>query len=126
MNLLFITIIETIYLYYMFHIFRTKYSFNHSFEFLVNNNLGDYFQHSIQSNDYRRKICKFGRDGSLVLILYLIIRFFIIKYDLISRNKINNFNKFILIFIFLLSWMNLNAVIYFLPFLIFDYYFLVN
>jgi len=121
MSLLLITIIEIIYLYYMFHQFRTKYSFNHPFEYLVNNNFGNYFQHSVQSSDYKRKICKFGRDGVIVIILYLIIRYILIKFNLISKNNINNFNKFVLIIIFLLSWMNLNAVIYFIPFFIFDF-----
>lgn len=119
------TLIECIYLYYMFHIFRTKYSFHHPFEYLVNNNLSKYFEHPIGiKNDNRSKICKFGRDGSLVIIIYLNIRYLILKYDLISKNKIMIFNKIVLLIIFILSWMNLNAVIYFLPFILYDLYFI--
>jgi hypothetical protein len=119
--MLLITTIECIYLYYMFHIFKTKYSFNHPLEYLVNDNLGNYYEHSIGivDND-KSKICKFGRDGALIIIIYLISRYFILKLNLLSRNILVIINKIILLIIFLLSWMNLNAVIYFLPFIIFD------
>ena len=119
-----ITIIETVYLYYMFHIFRTKYSFHHPFEYLVNDNLGNYFEHPIGIYDNNKsKICKFGRDGTLVLIGYLLLRYLLLKINLISKNKIMIFNKIVLLIIFILSWMNLNAVIYYLPFTLFDLYY---
>lgn len=119
-----ITIIETVYLYYMFHIFRTKYSFHHPLEYLVNDNLGNYFEHPIGIYDNNKsKICKFGRDGTLVLIGYLLLRYLLLKINLISKNKIMIFNKIVLLIIFILSWMNLNAVIYYLPFILFDLYY---
>jgi hypothetical protein len=119
-----ITIIETVYLYYMFHIFRTKYSFHHPFEYLVNDNLGNYFEHPIGIYDNNKsKICKFGRDGTLVLIGYLLLRYLLLKINLISKNRIMIFNKIVLLIIFILSWMNLNAVIYYLPFILFDLYY---
>jgi hypothetical protein len=119
--MLLITIIECIYLYYTFHIFKTKYSFNHPLEYLVNDNLGNYYEHPIGIIDNNKsKICKFGRDGSLIIIIYLILRYFILKLNLLSRNILVIINKIVLLIIFLLSWMNLNAVIYFLPFILFD------
>lgn len=117
------TLIECIYLYFMFHIFRTKYSFHHPFEYLINDNLGNYFEHPIGIYDNNKsKICKFGRDGALIIIFYLLIRYIMLKINLISINKIMIFNKIVLLIIFILSWMNLNAVIYFLPFILFDLY----
>ena len=125
--LFFITIIEIIYLYYMFHVFRTKYSFNHPFEYLFTSEMNDYFKHPIGIEDNNKsKICKFGRDGSLILIGYLIFRYFLIKTDLIPRNKFYKFNTYVLLFIFTTSWMNLNAVIYFLPLLLFDWNYFYN
>ncbi len=122
--MLIITIIECIYLYYMFHIFKTKYSFNHPFEYLVNNNFNNYFKHPIGIIDNNKtKICKFGRDGAILIIIYLIIRYIILKMNLISKKFIITFNKIVLLIIFILSWMNLNAVIYFLPFILFDLYY---
>jgi len=122
--MLIITLIECIYLYYMFHIFRTKYSFNHPFEYLVNNNLNNYYKHPIGIIDNNKsKICKFGRDGAILIIIYLIIRYIILKINLISRKTIITFNKIVLLIIFILSWMNLNAVIYFFPFILFDLYY---
>ena len=117
-----ITIIEIIYLYYMFQVFRTKYNFNHPFENIVNDNLNNYFNHPIGIGDPEQsKICKFGRDGALILIWYLILRFLLINLNLISKKLFNIFNKYVLLFVFIVSWMNLNAVIYFLPFVLFDY-----
>ena len=106
----------------MFHIFKTEYSFNHPLEYIVNDNLDGYFEHPINNTDINKsKICKFGRDGALLIIWYLIIRYLLIKFKLFSRNDLLNINNYILLFIFVVSWMNLNAVIYFIPFLIFDY-----
>jgi len=125
--MIFITIIEIIYLYYMFHVLRTQYSFNHPFEYLFTNDIDDYFKHSIGIEDpSKSKICKFGRDGSLILIAYLIFRYLLIKTKLIPENKFYNFNNCVLLFIFIVSWMNLNAVIYFLPFLLFDWNYFYN
>ena len=124
MNLFLITIIESIYLYYMFHILKTKYTFHHPFEYLLTNDLGDYFQHPIGITDNKRsKICKFGRDGSIMIIIYLYFRYIITKSELLSIKTWKHFNRFVLLFIFILSWMNLNSVIYFLPFILFDLYF---
>lgn len=121
--MLIITIIECIYLYYMFHIFKTKYSFNHPFEYLVNHNLNNYFKHPIGIVDNNKsKICKFGREGAILIIIYLITRNIIFKMNLISKKTMITFNKIVLLIIFILSWMNLNAVIYFFPFILFDLY----
>ena len=118
----FITIIETFYLYYMFQILRTKYNFNHSLENIVNDNLNNYFNHPIGIEDSKQsKICKFGRDGSLILIWYLILRMLLINLNIIPIKHFIKFNNYVLFFLFIISWMNLNAVIYFLPFIIFDY-----
>ena len=115
------TIIEIIYLYYMFQVFRTRYHFNHPLENIVNDNLNNYFNHPIGIGDPEQsKICKFGRDGALILIWYLILRYFLINLKLIPKNIFIKFNKYVLLFVFIVSWMNLNAVIYFLPFILFD------
>ena len=117
-----ITIIEIIYLYYMFQVFRTKYCFNHPFENIVNDSLDNYFNHPIGIEDPEKsKICPFGRDGALILIWYLILRCFLINLGLIPRKHFFKFNNYVLLFIFIVSWMNLNAVIYFIPFILFDY-----
>jgi hypothetical protein len=125
MNLFLITIIESIYLYYMFHIFRTKYTFHHPFEYLINDGMGTYFEHPIGVIDNKRsKICKFGRDGSIMIIIYLYFRYIITKLGILNVQRWRFFNKLVLLLIFILSWMNLNAVIYFLPFILFDFKFI--
>jgi len=124
MNLFIITIIESFYLYYMFHILKTKYTFHHPFEYLLMNDINDYFKHPIGVTDnYRSKICKFGRDGSILIIVYLYFRYIITHFELLQKKNWIIFNRFILLIIFIISWMNLNAVIYFTPFILFDLYF---
>lgn len=124
MNLFIITFIESLYLYYMFHIFKTHYTFNHPFEYLFTDNMGDYFKHPIGiTNNNRSKICKFGRDGSIMIIVYLYFRYIITNFGILKKTNWIYINKIILLIIFILSWMNLNAVIYFLPFILFDLYY---
>ena len=108
----------------MFHILRTKYTFHHPFEYLFTNTLSDYFNHPIGVTDNTRsKICKFGKDGSIMIIIYLYFRYIITNFGILKKNKWMFFNKIVLLIIFILSWMNLNAVIYFLPFIVFDIYY---
>ena len=94
-----------------------------NFEYLLTNDLGDYFHHPIGVTDNTRsKICKFGRDGSIMIIIYLYFRYIITSTELLGIEKWRYFNRLVLLIIFILSWMNLNAVIYFLPFILFDLY----
>lgn len=106
-----ITIIESIYIYYMYNIFKTRISIHHPFEILIQNiSVNNYLKHSISSNIYESKICKFGKDASLIIILWLWIR---LLYD---KDKIKFLNKIIFITIFIVSLlMNINSFVYLLP-----------
>ena len=116
-NIILLTIIEIFYLFYMFRIFKTTLSINHPLEYIYMDNLSNYFKHSISTNIYENKICDFGKDAILILIIYLIIRLFLNLYDM----KINrNINYFILVLSLFISFMNLNAVLYILPFILLD------
>ena len=66
-----ISILESLYLLYMFYYFKTRITFNHPMEFRIH---GSYFEHPIGSSEYENKICDFGRDAILVLVAYLIAR----------------------------------------------------
>ena len=85
MNIL-ITSLESIYLYYMFILFKTTISINHPLEKNILNNLGEYFKHPISSSNYENKICNFGKSGIKILIIYLFTRLFIIKNKLLENN----------------------------------------
>ena len=95
----------------MFNVFKTKYSINHPLEYLVNAG-SKLFKHPINSGNYECKVCSFGIFSSKLIILYLLTRL------LYYNAKIN---KIILFIIFILSFMNMNVVIYFIPFYILEY-----
>ena len=101
-----ISIIESLYLYYMFRCFETTVSFSHPFEFLRDSD-SPFFRHPIENEKFPRKhICPFGQFVILFLILYLLCRF-IIGMKL---------NILVLIISFILSLANFNAVVYLIPF----------
>ena len=108
MNKLLISLLETVYLIYMFHFFTTTVDFN-----IFESPGGELFKHII-GNQKGLRICPFGRVVIFVLIFILISRNFIFISPLLI--------KITLIISFILSFMNLNAVIYMLPIFIIEYY----
>lgn len=111
----FITLFEIIYLHFMFHHFKTTINFNHPFEYITNQNknVNQYFKHSI-TQDYESKICDFGKHSIIILILYLICT--IILPNFFHKH----ISLVILIITFLLSLLNMNAVIYLLPYFVIE------
>ena len=104
------------YLFYMFIVFKTKYSFNHPFEYLLNNNnnISNFFKHPIgNSNVKESKICPFGKKAIYLLLIYLFIK--------TQTNIPKKIRKIILITTFTISLMNFNAVIYLVPYFIYEY-----
>ena len=66
-------IIETIYLIYIFFIFKTKYSFNSAVFEKETENLGSLFVHN--TNVYENKICVFGKIMAIISIILAWFRF---------------------------------------------------
>jgi hypothetical protein len=119
-----LSIIEAIYVIYMLRYFKTTLNINHSFENNITN-ISDYFLHPINSQLYESKICQFGKDASLLIGFYLIIRFLLKEYMNIYKPFIN---KLITGIILICSFMNMNAFFYLLPFFIYEfiiYYFII-
>ena len=102
-----LTICEAIYVLYMLKYFKTTINFAHPLvEFSSN-----YFKHPIEViNEPMNLICNLGHDGAILLSFVIILRLF----------NINIINKYILAFIFILSLMNFNALVYLLPFFIYE------
>ena len=103
MNKLYISIFESIYLIYMFLFFKTSMDFN----FLVSPK-GWWLEHLI-GDEIGLRICPFGRVVIFVLIGVLICR----NYINISPLLI----KIVLLLSFVLSFMNMNALVYLIPIL---------
>ncbi len=114
-----ITFIESIYIYYMYNIFKTKYSFHHPLEFLINSMNIDFFKHPIYTGKYESKICNFGKFVSILLIIWIWFRYYLNKF---FKNSVINFmNKLLFINVLIFSiLMNINSFIYFIPVFIYE------
>ena len=110
MNRLNISIIEGLYLVYMFLFFKTSIDFN-----ILDSPKGWLFEHLI-GDEYGLRICLFGRIAIFGLIFVLIGRHYFEITD--------NFVKFSLLVSVVLSFMNLNAVIYLIPIWLIELYYL--
>jgi hypothetical protein len=97
-----LSIIEAIYLFYMFHCFETTIDFG-----ITPSPNGYWFTHMTGSEKGLR-ICPFGRVAILFLIAILLLR--------------PKFLRISLIIAFFLSLINLNALVYLLPVFIIEYY----
>ena len=106
-------IVLILYLIYMFNFFKTSYSINHPLEFYLISNLSNYFKHPVYSGDYESKICPFGHSIIWVLIIYLIVK---IYYKVPKK-----LNYLAISITFILSLMNLNALIYLIPYFIYEF-----
>ena len=107
MNILHISLLESIYLIYMFLFFKTNIDFN-----VFDTPKGWWFEHLV-GNHYGLRICPFGRIAIFVLIFILLIRNFIYMPAFII--------KIILLISLILSFMNLNAFVYLIPIWIIEY-----
>ena len=97
---MFISILESLYLIFMFHYFKTSINFSKgSFD-------SDFFHHSL-GKQRELRICPFGRVAIFGLIFILISRHFIIYPK--------KFIIFVWVITVLLSTMNMNAMVYLLP-----------
>ena len=120
-NLFFFTIIEILYLFYMFIRFKTRVNFNHPFEYYMINKLGDFFKHPISEKEYSNKICPFGHFAIKNFILYLIFRLIFLKFNG-NIQIIKKINFYIFAVALLLSLINMNSLIYLIPFIMLDFY----
>tara|TARA_B110000483_G_scaffold241784_2_gene325714 strand:- start:398 stop:781 length:384 start_codon:yes stop_codon:yes gene_type:complete len=116
-KILYITLIESIYIYFMYNLFKTKISFHNPIEiYIQNKNISHFLKHPVYNGSYESKICPFGKFVSIVLIIWLYVRLYFKKEEIIKINYL------IFILIFIGSFMmNLNSFIYFLPIYIYEF-----
>ena len=103
-----ISILESIYLVYMFLFFKTSIDFN-----VLASPKGWLFEHLI-GDTYGLRVCLFGRIAIFALIFVLIMR------DFINISPL--FVKISLGVAGFLSLINLNALVYLLPVILFECY----
>lgn len=117
------TIILALYIIYMLTYFKTRYNFAHP----IINFDDSYFKHPIgYSKEPSTKICKFGRDTSFLLAGFLIVKYLLFYYKVISKDFYYSLSRLGFISVLILSFMNFNAVIYLIPFFIYESRFFSN
>ena len=122
------SIIETIYIIYILNYFKTTIEFHHPLEGVITG-WNEYLRHPIGTGLYECKICGLGNVLGYLFGVYIIIRY--VLYTLFTKNnRMNELNILIKINIVLVVIatllaliMNLNAFMYLLPVLIYEYIF---
>lgn len=124
MNFIIITIAEIVYIIYTFWFMKTIYYINNPFFALrcfekteLKNNIKSFFTHPVGRGEPTNYICPFGKYMILVLSIFLIIRLYIITFTPYSK-YIKNISIGVLTISFFLSFMNMNALFYLIPFFI--------
>jgi len=102
----------------MFIFLKTKYSISHPIVFFSElekdkqGDIFDYFKHSVNSNEVSENhICPFGKVAIVILSVFLLY-----------KKKYKCSSIVILLITFLLSFMNMNAMVYLIPYFIVEIY----
>ena len=115
------TVIEIIYIIFMWNYFKTTYSFHNIWEARVMDlkKIPNFFKHEINTGDYSSKICPLGNFAAYGLAAWILIRDLYLKK---SKGKIQ-LNVLIFSIVAFFSFvMNLNAFIYFIPVFIYEFF----
>lgn len=122
-----LTFFEIIYLCYTFLFMKTRYYVKHPLEIFIcleqgnekNTGVLDFLKHPVGKGEYGSYICPFGKVMIIILCLFLLFRIYLFT----SYNRyIRHSSIVVLIISFLLSFMNMNAMIYLFPYFLIEYY----
>ena len=117
-----ITIFESVYLLYMYFIFKTTYSFSSAILDKQVQNMGSFFMHN--TNRYENKICLFGKLMAIIAIILAFIRLYLISNNSYKSTLFYKTLIFDIICLSLALIMNLNAAIYVIPIIVCEVYFI--
>ena len=116
MDNIIIIIIECFYIIYMMCIFKTVYNIAHPFTSFNN----DLFRHPIGIKSYpRNMICKFGKIMSIIMSIFIIIRYMLFNNYKFRNIYLKNHNRLI-ISMMILCLINFNAFLYMVPIFILE------
>ena len=128
MNLYYYSLIESLYILYMYNLFKTNIFFQNPVEIFLQETIfkgNKTMEHTINTVEYCSKICKFGKLISVILTILIYIRYICIKNK--NYTNINFFTKLTLILVIVFSLvLNMNAFIYLIPVFIYELYLLNN
>jgi hypothetical protein len=119
MNVAIISIVEAIYLVYMFIFFKTRIGFHHPLEGLVTGRSAFTAHPMYQTSVPVCRICKFGQYASIVGAFYLLLRILLHRIKSVDRQQLCRVNRILLWTAFVIALvMNMNAALYLLPIVI--------
>jgi hypothetical protein len=120
-KLLICSIIEALFLIYMYNFFKTSYSVHHPFEIIITGSL-DYLKHPIGTGKYQNKICRFGKQVSWIFGIYLLVRYWLKQNKVMTGTQLCKLNRYVAYGAIIVSLLtNLNAFIYLIPILLFEF-----
>jgi len=89
--------------------------------------IGNYFRHPINTSArYGRKICPFGQHAILALVLFLWVRWALVKWNLASFSVVRTLSIVALVVSGVCSLLNMNAVLYIIPYIVIEVMVLVR
>jgi hypothetical protein len=119
----YITVVISVYIIYVLNYFKTTYSIAHPLSYFKYK----YMFHPIYNTKTKKSmICQFGHDASWFIALFLLTRIYIIKHKIIPTKQIKQISTMVLWSVFIVSLVNLNAVVYLLPYFIFELLYIKN
>ena len=96
-------------------------------EHTLQQRIGNYFRHPINTTArYGRKICPFGQHAILALVLFLWVRWALVKWNLASFSVVRTLSIVALVVSGVCSLLNMNAVLYIVPYLVIEVMVLVQ
>lgn len=116
-----VTIIESVYLIYMYFICKTQYSVGKARYESETQSLGSMFVHD--TGRYENKVCVFGKIMAIIAVILASIRIYILtRFPEYKKNLLISTIVFDTLCLVLAYNMNLNAFVYLLPILLGEIY----
>ena len=109
----------SLYIIYMLNYFKTKYNIAHPKSYFKES----YIYHPIKdTKEPRHMICRLGNDGSWIIALLIILRASILysKSNIVSHSTLRLLSKCMFFIVLTLSFMNFNAVVYLIPYFLYE------
>jgi hypothetical protein len=79
-------------------------------------------KHPVGKGEYGSYICPFGKVMIIILCLFLLFRIYLYESRIIYNSYVKKLIIAVLVITFLLSFMNINAMVYLIPFFLIEYY----
>lgn len=119
-----LVVLISVYLIWSFRHFRTTLSVEHPLERFLRPLLSSspYFSHRSSSSSPRLRICRFGRQSILLLVGFLWVRESAEVFGIITAESSSSVSLAVTALTFLLSLLNMNAVLYLTPYFVYEMY----